>query len=369
MHAAIRTAPVWSAIALLPLLAQEPQLRPPSPSQPQAQAPVADSAQPRPNYKLLSYPEDKEFVVAEIRGTPYTLEQLARYIEARHAPEFRKFLATDQGQLLLRSDLMAPWVRHFADIVALLAEIEARDVDARNAEPVLSAALKRTFEQYLDGYLQERRKHDPQLTLTAAQADRLRADFQMRCGIDCELQGWLDFLEPAEYTVPQLRLFFTDHAREFGGMVTFAHILVMHRDAGTGLLLDEQAQKAARARMERIKAELLPDGSNFQALARLRSEDTRSAADGGVLRNVTRFDRRLPALLCRTAWGLRDGEISDVVESEYGLHLAQRIELTQQQFLIFTEAVHPLVRQRMQESRQEDLLLAVRQRYHVTLHL
>jgi hypothetical protein len=343
-----------------------------------AQVPAATAAPvppavKAPGHPLLSYPQDKDFAVADVDGEAYTLERLAQYIERRHAPGFRTFLASSQGQLLLRSDLMAPWVRHYADVVALIAEAVARKLDAETAEPVLSQALTRTFDNYLADYQKQRqsgRKPDvPAPPLTAVQVANLRADFQMRYGLDSEVQGWLDFMAPANYTEAQLREFFTENARVFGGMVTFAHILVRNRDDGTGLLLDAEGQKQALVRIAEIKARLLADGSNFREVARLRSEDLRTAKDGGLLNNVTRFDRRLPAALCRTAWFLKDGEVSDVVETPYGYHLVQRIGFSQQKFMLFTPDMQPLVRETMQVSQQEDLLFSVRKTHHVVLHL
>lgn len=357
MPAAIRNAVAVLLASALPLPAQEEP------------APTAATVQQQPAFRVLAYPKDKDFVAAEVDGRQFSLERLAEYLEGRHCPGFRTFLATDQGQLLLRSDMLAPWVRHFADIMALIAEAEARKLDTSMAEPALADALTRTFRGFLDEYVKARKQGNPEFRLTDQQVDRLRADFQMRNGLDCELQGWLDFLEPADYSEQQLRDFFADHAREFGGMVTFAHILVPHRDAGTGLLLDDKRQGEARARLADIKARLLPDGSNFQEIARLMSADTRTAPEGGVMRNVTRFDRRLPAILCRTAWLLKDGETSDVIESEYGFHLVQRLEFSQQRFMVFTADMQPLVRQAMQQSRQEDLLFDVRKRHRVKLHL
>lgn len=348
------------AIAMLPLAAQQ-------------QAVPATPAQDAPHYPLLTYPKDKDFVVATVDGEAYTLEQLVQYIERRHAPGFRDFLATNNGLLLLRSNLMAPWVRHYADIVALINEAVARKVDVEKSESFLSDALTRTFDSFLADYQKRRtdgQKPGTQLPpISQVQIANLRADFQMRYGLDSEVQGWLDYLEPADYTEAQLREFFTDNARVFGGMVTFAHIFVRNRDDGTGLLLDAEGQKQALARVAEIKARLLADGSNFREVARLRSEDLRTARDGGVLNNVTRFDQRLPAILCRTAWFLKDGEVSDVIETPYGYHLVQRIGFSQKKFMIFSPDMQPMVRQTMQVSRQEDLLLSVRKKHDVVLHL
>ena len=43
-----------------------------------------------------------------------------------------------------------------------------------------------------------------------------------------------------------------------------------------------------------IKARLKPDGSNFEEIARLYSDDTKTGKDGGILQGVHRYDDRLP---------------------------------------------------------------------------
>src|SRR5690606_31080650 len=160
--------------------------------------------------------------------------------------------------------------------------------------------------------------------------DSLLADFQLRRGLSSELQGMLDHLEPGEFTRTQLQEFFQANARVFGGRVTIAHILIQHRDAGTGILLAGEAYARATARLADVRARLRPDGANFEEVARGYSDDTRTAKEGGLLNGLARFDDRMPAALCREAWRLRDGEVSDVVETQYGWHLVKRIEFTQQ---------------------------------------
>ena len=109
----------------------------------------------------LAYPRDKDFAVCEVDGKQYSLERMAEYMEARHAPGFRTFLATDAGQLLFRSDMLAPWVRHFADVMALIAEAQARKLDPELAEPALADALTSTFRGFLEQYVADRNKTRP----------------------------------------------------------------------------------------------------------------------------------------------------------------------------------------------------------------
>jgi hypothetical protein len=312
------------------------------------------------------YPKDRDEAVAVVGEHGLTLGDLVDHLDARHHPGFREALGVrPEIQRMLQSDLIAPWVRHFADIEALRQT--AGEVDEKKLEEALSESLRRAFQAWLDTYIADRRAHDRPTDLSQRLVNSLLADFQLRQGLACELQGWLDYLEPGDYTRGQLQQFFQDNARAFGGRVTFSHILVQHRDGGTGILLAGDAYGRAAAKLADIKARLRPDGSNFEEIARAYSDDTRTAREGGVLNGVHRFDDRLPAALCRAAWFLRDGEVSNVVESQYGWHFVKRLEFTQQIFILFTDDAIPTIRDTMKRSRQEDRLFKARAAANVQL--
>lgn len=334
------------------------------------------------HFVQLRYPRDKERVVAMVDDLPIQLEDVVARIDERHYPGFRQLLLGDSGKgspdgaRILASDLIAPWVRQLADIRALHATALERTgrggapIDQELLEAAMSAALKLGFEAHLAAYTETLQQRGIEPVLDQNRVDRLLADFQLRNGLACELQGWLDFLEPLqEWTGPELNDFFQSHARVFGGGVTMAHILVQNRDAGTGILLAPEAHARAAARLAEIKARLLPDGSNFEDIARLCSEDTKTAPDGGIFTGVERFDYRLPPALCRKVWTMRDGEVSDVVETPYGWHLLKRIEHEQLRLMLFTPAAHETVRNAMMRLRQEDLLFGARERHRVRLLL
>lgn len=322
-----------------------------------------------PHYIRLHYPEDEDRAVAEVAGTTVTLGALVRHVEERHHPRFGAFLAEEGGGDHFFTSSFAPtWVRQYADILALQAEAKDRGMDLQDAEPFLAKALESAFHEYLEDYVANLERNGNPTTLDNARVNRLLSEYQMKYGLAAELQGWLDFLEPDDYTDGELRGFFQGHARVFGGMVTFAHILIQHRDAATGILLKEEGRRRAMARLEDVKAQLADDGSNFEDIARLRSEDSRTAPKGGVLENVTRFDPRLPAVLCRTAWYLRDGQLAEEpVESPYGYHFIKRISFSQRAFPLFTPEFAPKVREAMNRERQERLLLEQREKRHVRL--
>ncbi|MCL4747418.1 MAG: SurA N-terminal domain-containing protein [Burkholderiaceae bacterium] len=92
-----------------------------------------------------------------------------------------------------------------------------------------------------------------------------------------------------------------------------SHILI-RLDPSAG----EQARKDARAKADKLLAQAR-EGSDFAALARASSEDPGSAASGGDLGFFTRETMVKP--FADAAFALKEGQISDLVESEFGLHV------------------------------------------------
>ncbi|MGB3968359.1 MAG: peptidylprolyl isomerase [Planctomycetota bacterium] len=353
---------------VLPLLvpaviAQDP------PVPPAAAAAVPPQAE-APHHLVRVWPRDRDVAVAVVGSRTLTLADLVTHIEQRHWPGFSKALEiAPEIQRILTSDLVAPWVRHFADIEALRQLVGEDTIDQAKLEAAQSAALKRSFESWMATWVKDRQNGGRQVDLTQDQVTTQLTRFQQHNGLAAELQGFLDFLEPGEFNREQLRNFYNDNARAFGGQVTIAHILVQHRDAGTGILLTDEGIGRANQRLAAIKASLSPDGSNFEEVARARSEDLRTAPNGGKLQGLHRYDDRMPGALCRAAWALKDGEVSDVVETQYGFHLIKRLDFNQQVYILFTDDAMPTIKQAMQRARQEERLFAARAKAGVRLML
>ncbi len=339
---------------------------PPAVAKPAAEQTTATEA---PHFLVRHYPQDKDVAIAVVGSRTLTLGDLIDHLDSKHSPGFREALPRPEIQRMLQSDLIAPWVRQFADLEALRQSFGDQPVDEEKLVAAQSAALKRNFQSWLDTYVADLRATGRPTELSQRRVNALLTDFQLRNGLAAELQGCLDHLEPDTYNRGQMQAFFNANARAFGGQVDIAHILVQHRDGGTGILLGDEGFARATARLADIRARLRPDGSNFEDVARSFSDDTRTAREGGVLNGVHRFDDRLPATLCRTAWNLRDGEISDVVESPYGWHIVKRLAFNQQVFILFTDDAIPSIRQVMRRARQEERLFQARSAAKVRLLL
>ena len=359
------------ALFAAPCLAQDPTPDP-------AGKPAAPNTPPAVtiNHPTLRYPRDKAYVVATVDDKPITLGDLVEHIDERHYPGFEKFLAGPEGKgspdgnRILQSDLIAPWVRNFADVKALEAEAGPLDrADKAELDACIGAALKVGFESFLENYVADLQMKGRPTNLSEARLNRLLSDFQMRQGMTFEMQGWLDYLRPVQnWTRQELSDFFQNNARIFGGGVNLAHILIYHRDPGTGILLNKSQRAGAKARLLEIQNRL-KNGADFDESVRLFSEDSATAPTGGVFKNVERFDFRLPPAICRKVWHMQDGEVSDVIETPYGWHIVKRLEHVQGRFMLFTDAALPSIRLSKQRMNQENLLFEARKKHKVELNL
>jgi hypothetical protein len=314
----------------------------------------------------LVYPRDEDRIIARVDGRDLLFGDLVRHLDARHSPGFGRYLATPAGNLYFRAPYRfgADWVRQFADMTALKAEARARELDPANAERFLSGALESSFEAHLE---REQKRGSLGKDLTQELINIRLSKYQQEYGLQTEVQGWLDFLVPEDSSDEALLDYFRGHARVFGGKVTFAHVLIHDRDKVTLRRLDGAERARAWEKVADIRARLKKDGSNFEDVAARYSEDRRTADRGGVFRHVSRFDPRLPAVLCRTAWKLRDGEFTGPVVSPYGLHFVKRISYVQHEFLVFIPKTKPMIAETMRKHRQEDLLFRLREKLRVEL--
>lgn len=125
-------------------------------------------------------------------------------------------------------------------------------------------------------------------------------------------------------------------------------------------LFDEQAGA------ERARAEIVA-GAPFADAARRHSRDA-SAAAGGLQGELAREE--LPPAFVDTIFRLGPGEVSPVVEAEYGYHLFQVVERLPAAEVPLAEARSEIVarlRRERAETRLAELVTEARRRYNVTV--
>lgn len=101
------------------------------------------------------------------------------------------------------------------------------------------------------------------------------------------------------------------------------HILIRYAGARNASADISRTQEEAQARASEIREMAIAEGADFEALAREHSDDS-SAERGGDLGSIGRGIFAPPYE--SAAFQLRPGSISDVVETDFGYHVIQRVE-------------------------------------------
>lgn len=103
------------------------------------------------------------------------------------------------------------------------------------------------------------------------------------------------------------------------------HILIAYEGAVQAPPQLRRSRGEAVRMAEQVRSELQA-GADFASLAKDRSDDS-SANRGGQLGGFERG--RMVPVFERAAFALRVGELSDIVESEFGLHVIERMPLVE----------------------------------------
>ncbi|MHA7966660.1 foldase protein PrsA [Paenibacillus sp. CAU 1782] len=112
-----------------------------------------------------------------------------------------------------------------------------------------------------------------------------------------------------EVTDEEVQAYFDENKATLGGsqeQVRASHILVATKEEAEAILADLKA------------------GADFAETAKAKSTDTGSGANGGDLDFFTRAD--MVTEFSDAAFALENGELSDVVESQYGFHIIKRTD-------------------------------------------
>ena len=101
------------------------------------------------------------------------------------------------------------------------------------------------------------------------------------------------------------------------------HILIRYRGAENAPADITRSKEEARQLAAQTREEAMADGADFAAIAREKSEDA-SAERGGDVGTLGRG--RLAPEYEAAAFALSPGDTSEVVETEFGFHIIQRVE-------------------------------------------
>ena len=116
----------------------------------------------------------------------------------------------------------------------------------------------------------------------------------------------------------EMKKYYEEHKKDYyKDEVKASHILISTVD-DNGKELSEAKKKEAKKKAEEILKKA-KNGEEFSELAKDNSDDTGSASQGGDLGYFTKGQMVQP--FEDAAFSLKSGEISDIVESEYGYHI------------------------------------------------
>lgn len=104
---------------------------------------------------------------------------------------------------------------------------------------------------------------------------------------------------------------------------TAQHILVRFKGAVSCPDSITRTREEALARAEHILAEVRHPDASFPVAARLYSEDSKTANQGGYLGSFPHG--KMDPHFENAAFALQEGEISDIVETPYGFHIIRRV--------------------------------------------
>lgn len=140
-----------------------------------------------------------------------------------------------------------------------------------------------------------------------------------------------------QVTDEEAKQFYQTNAQKFQGneQRRASHILI-----GFGVSATPEEKQAARQKAEEVLAQVRKNPDNFEELARKYSQDPGSAEKGG---DLGLFGRGMMVKPFEEAvFSMKPGEVSDLVESEFGFHIIKLTEISgaAQSF----ESVEPKIR-------------------------
>jgi len=173
-----------------------------------------------------------------------------------------------------------------------------------------------------------------------------RAELRMNHTIQKMLSQVAD-QAPAQVTDQEAQAFYDTHPALFdtGERVRASHILVRVPPSATPAQ-KEQLRKKAEGLLAKVRA-----GQDFAALARQSSEDPGSAAKGGDLGAFGRGMMVPP--FDQAAFSLKPGEVSPLVETQFGFHVIKLTEKQAARKMSFPEIKDRLKMDMSQQKRQQ----------------
>lgn len=243
-----------------------------------------------------------------------------------------------------RDEIYRALVDQLVTYTALVQEARNRGVQVSEAEArqVSDARIAELRKQIPDEAGFKKALAERNMTL-----DRLRADIRKDLAINKMMEAELANAPPV--TDADVRDFYDKNPDEFTG-VRASHILIKTEG------LDEAAKKKARTAIDDVLKQAKA-GTDFGELAKKHSSDG-SAQQGGDLGFFTK-GRMVPEF-SNAAFKLQPGQISDVVETQFGYHIIKVTERKDVPIAEATEKIRGFLATRKRDEQQQAFVASVK---------
>jgi peptidyl-prolyl cis-trans isomerase C len=308
-----------------------------------ASTPAADAAatpSPKPADPPKPVPAAIPAVVARVNGQDVPKRDFDRLI---------KQMEMQAGQPVpanRRDEVYRAILDQLVTYTALVHEARARKIEVTPAEAkqVSDAKIAELRQQIPDPKAFNKALAERNMTL-----ERLRADIRNDIAVNKMMAA--EMVNTPAVTDAEVREFYDKNPNEFSGLRA-SHILI--RPTGS----DADAKKNARAQAEDVVKQAKA-GADFGELARKYSADG-SAQQGGDLGFFTR-SRMVPEF-SKAAFALKPGEISDVVETQFGYHVIKSVERKDVPFEEASEKIRGFLASKHRDERQQAFVADVKKK-------
>jgi peptidyl-prolyl cis-trans isomerase C len=262
------------------------------------QAPGQPAAAPSAATAPKPMPAELPAVLARVNGEDVTRADLERLIKNMELSSRQKVPAERRDEILRR------FLDQLITYTLLRQESKARNIEVTGAE--VDARIAGMRKQFPD-----EAKFQQALSERGMTVERLQADSRVDMVIEKMMRAEAANL-PA-VTDDEARAFYQKNSKNFQQPETVraSHILFLTKSA------DDAAKKQLRTQAESVLSQA-KSGTDFAQLARDHSKDG-SASQGGDLGFFPR-GRMVPPFE-QAAFALQVGEISGIVESQFGYHI------------------------------------------------
>lgn len=274
-------------------------------------SPAGPTPPQEPNQADAASEPDK--VLVTVNGTPITEGQVKRRMYAAYGPQLAKFAAQSPEYAAQQEKVLIPRVTKELMVAQLLDE-QARAANITVTEEEVVAEMTRQVAAKYPGMTLEKFKE-----IVTAQGGDFQAikEGATRSMIYDKLfeSQWADSIVVTEDDV---RNYYEEHSKEFDTpeQVRASHILISTKTTDPNAD-PNQVKAQAREKAEKLLQEI-KEGGDFAALAREHSS-CESKAQGGDLDFFVRGKMVKP--FENAAFALQVGEVSDVVETQFGYHI------------------------------------------------